>query len=288
MQEGILMKKLYGIMLCAFMFTSLRIDASEEVRNEVNKVRDAIASELIKARQNALQNNIAKEHDSLPLDNQIQEILTRNRNILLNMDKSFVQTGCAQANVADLRGTFDCSNLMARRTAIFTGHGLIKNSFSGALTVLEGDFIVESSTFHGDTLIQENTCITEGVSTISYKGCFLDHLSVRNKYNVIIELCDTIVTGNINFDSNYPGIVVIDEKTVLGGTVSNACIMSDSARRKSALVACIREMKITETESNRQSVATPQVEKVEETKKAESSFGAGLRKGFLDSKNSKK
>ncbi len=219
------MKKNYSLAFCISLFTFAAIDASGQVQKDIDEVRNAIASKLITARKNVLQNYIAKEYNFPFLDSETQCVLTSSKNMLLNSPKYLIQTGVAQTNAADLAGTMDFANLMARRRAIFTGNGLIKNSFSGALTVIEGDFIIESSTFHGETLIQKDSSVENDFSFISYKGCFLDHLCVRNDHPVIVELCDTVVTGDIDFNHDNPGIVVIDKKTVLCGTISNARVM---------------------------------------------------------------
>jgi len=219
------MKKNYSLAFCISLFTFAVIGASGEVQKSGDEIRNAIASKLIMARQNALQNNIAKRYDFPFLDSEMQGVLTSSKNMLLNSPKYLIQTGTMDTNTVVLNGTMDFANLMAHRRAIFTGNGLIKNSFSGVLTVIEGDFIIESSTFHGETLIQKHHSAKNDFSVISYKGCFLDHLCVRNDHPVIIELHDTIVTGDIIFDNDNPGILVVDKKTVLCGIISNARVM---------------------------------------------------------------
>lgn len=219
MREKKSMKNLYNLTFCISLFTFAIIDASGEVEQKCEEIRRAIAAKLTTARQEALQNIIARKYDFTPVSSEIEFYLVINKNGLLNAPKSFIQTGTMEVGAAVLDATMDCANLMARRRAVFIGNGLIKNSFVGALTVVEGDFIIESSTFHGDTLIQKEFSSKANSSFVSYTGCLLDHLCVRNNHPVVLELRDTIVTGDIMFD--HPGIVVVDKKTMLGGTMSS-------------------------------------------------------------------
>ena len=66
------------------------------------------------------------------------------------------------------------------------------------------------------------THIEEDASITSFKGCLLDKLHVHKK-DVIVELRDTVVAGDIVFD--HPGTLVVDKKTVFGGIIYNARIM---------------------------------------------------------------
>ena len=169
------------------------------------------------ARQDAVQNMSLQECEYEAIDTATQDILMNKKDMLRNVHKSCVMKGSMRSSSVSLCGCLDIAHIIALQQATFASKGLIENSLSKKLSFIHGDFIITSSIFYGITHIEKEA------SVVSYNGCFLDHLCVRNDHPVIIELCDTIVIGDIIFD--HPGIVVIDKKTVLCGTISNARIM---------------------------------------------------------------
>ena len=175
-----------------------------------------IALELQTARQDAVQNISLQKYEYEPIDIETQDILMTKKDMLCNMRKSCVMKGTMRSPSVSLSGCLDVGNIVALEKATFSSKGLIENSLSKEVSFMHGDFIVTKSTFYGKSHIEQEA------SVLSYDSCLLDELCVHKK-DVIIELRDTIVTGNIIFD--HPGIIVIDDKTILGGTISNARVM---------------------------------------------------------------
>lgn len=261
MQGKKIMKSLYGILFCIFFVTSTKIDANESwlpnplvcmvildvviicvliAENYINNptpqnldskikknhdedifknydstlsISKNIALELEIARQDAVQNMSLVEYEII--DTVTQDILINKKDMLRNIPKSLTMKGSMRSPSVSLSGSLDIANIVALQQANFLSKGLIENSLSKKLSFIQGNFIISSSVFYGTTHI-------ENASMVSYYGCFLDQVCVHSK-DMILDLRDTIVTGDIIFD--HPGIIVIDKKTVLGGTVSNAQIM---------------------------------------------------------------
>lgn len=150
------------------------------------------------------------------IDASTQDILMNKKDELRTVRKSFVSTGTMHSPSISLSGCLDVANIVALKQATFASKGLIKNSLSNELTFIHGDFIITKSTFHGTTHIAKEALV------VSYNSCLLDQICIHSK-DMILDLRDTVVTGDIIFD--HPGIIVIDKKTVLSGTISNARVM---------------------------------------------------------------
>ena len=184
--------------------------------NSTLSTPENIGLELQLARQDVVQNMSLQECEYEAIDVATQNILMSKKDMLRNVPKSCVMKGSMRSPSVSLSGCLDIANIVALEQAAFSSKGLIENSLSKKLSFMHGDFIIAKSIFYGQTHIEQEA------SVISYNVCLLDELCIHKK-DVIIELRDTIVTGDIIFD--HPGIVVIDKKTVLGGTILNARVM---------------------------------------------------------------
>ena len=184
--------------------------------NATLSIPENIALELQAARQDAVQNILLQEYEYEAIDVATQNILMSKKDMLRNVHKSCVMKGSVRSPSVSLSGCLDVANIVALEQAAFSSKGLIENSLSKELSFMHGDFIIAKSIFYGQTHIEQEA------SVISYDACLLDHLCIHKK-DVIIELRDTVVTADIMFD--YPGILVIDKKTVLGGTISNVLVL---------------------------------------------------------------
>jgi len=172
--------------------------------------------ELKAARQRILQENSLEESTYELVDDDTANILMNKKAILQSMHKNIVLKGATRGNVISLSGSIDVANITAFQEAVFANKGLVGKSLSEKLTFIHGDFIIIASIFYGKTHVRKDALM------VSYHSCLLEELFVHTE-GAIIELCDTIVTGDIVFD--YPGVLVIDENTILVGTISNARVV---------------------------------------------------------------
>lgn len=190
-------------------------ETGDEFRNydSTLSISKNIALELETARQDAVQNMSLAEYETI--DTFTQDVLINKKDTLRNIPKSLTMKGSMHSPSVSLSGCLDVANIVALQQANFSNKGLIENSLSKKLSFIQGDFIITSSIFYGITHI-------ENASMVSCNGCFLDQVCVHSK-DMILDLRDTVVTGDIVFD--HPGTVIVDKKTILGGTVSNAQVM---------------------------------------------------------------
>lgn len=190
-------------------------ETGDEFRNydSTLSIPENIALELEMARQDAVQNMSLEEYEII--DTVTQDILINKKDTLRNIPKSLTMKGSMRSPSVSLSGCLDIANIVALQQANFSNKGLIEYSLSKKISFIQGDFIITSSIFYG-------TMHIENASMVSYEGCFLEQVCIHSK-DMIIDLRDTVVTGDIIFD--HPGTVVVDKKTILGGTVSNAQVM---------------------------------------------------------------
>ena len=179
-------------------------------------IQENIALELQTSRQNFLETHEIPEYEYPVITTSKYDEILKQQEILSTMKKTMVYKGTMQGLNVSLSGCLDVANIMARNEFMISGNGLIANSYARQATLIQGDFIVDSSVLYGKTSIDQKN------SSVFFTSCFLDSLSIA-KQDVVVVLLDTVVTGTITF--NYPGTIIMNKNSYISGLIDNAHIV---------------------------------------------------------------
>jgi len=191
---------------------------SEEFRSFDPKltIQENIALELQKSRQIFLETHVIPQYEYPVITTSQHNEILKQQEALFTMKKTMIYKGLMEGFAISLCGCLDVANIIARNEFIISGNGLITNSYSSQATLIQGNFILDSSVLYGKTFIDQKD------SSIFFISCFIDSLSIT-KQDVVVVILDTVVTGTITF--NYPGTIVMNKNSYISGVISNAEIL---------------------------------------------------------------
>lgn len=158
--------------------------------------------------------NITKKTEiNSQVSDAIKTTLENNKKELESKWKLHHQIGISVSGSTSLPSRCNVANAFCLNLTV-ASDGILSNCIATNSTTIDGNIIANTCQFKG------HVTIDEPASFASFTNCLIGNIKTNN---TIIELCSSVVEGNIAF--NKPGIVVVDNQTVISGTVINGTVM---------------------------------------------------------------
>lgn len=165
--------------------------------------------ELLRARTNITQKTTCNSQVS----DSIKANLASRKKELEEKWKLHHQFGISISGSTSLPARCNIANALCLNLTV-AGDGILSECIAAHSTNMNGDIIAHSCQFKG------NVSIDQAASFASFTNCLLGNVQTNN---TMIELCGSVVEGNITF--NKPGIIIVDNQAIIGGTVTNGTVM---------------------------------------------------------------